>query len=235
MRIQSSLEFLLLLSVIAVLCLSTLAFYGKGMAIQKEALNGIQVNSSIQYQQNLPPAEDPQLSVYVPLNSTLLSDNEFEIIAYGCTGGNATLAFSSKTTAFSHNSISLQIRNITTAEVQFEPFSQGLDIIGINYSLACRNESLSSSKFFNTYASVGGIQQGGQSFAHIRRNDESLSYKTYSSQVVSLSESNHCTIRDVWTGSIYPVSGQCGALNAWGYNIFDGNCLYPYWSYSRSY
>lgn len=235
MKSQSSLEFLLILSVISVLGLSVLVFYGKGIVLDKEALNGVQAPPITGNSDNLTPASDPQIAIYIPLNSSLLSESNFEIEIYGCDEGTAAISLSSNTVVFSYSNVSAQVRNISIIGGEFEPVAEGLSSIKVDYSITCQNRSISSSRSFDTYA-AGAVEQGSQIFAQIHRNSESLGYGNSSTQVMELSESDHCTITDIWTGAIYTVGGQCGTANAWDYIIFDGSCgVPPYWSYSRAY
>jgi|GEM_PF-1570467 hypothetical protein len=238
MKIQTSLEFLLLLSVVAMLGFSTLVFYEKGMGLNKESLSAFELQAPNPNSVNLTVAPDPQILIYFPLNSTLLSENEFQIDAYGCTSGRDDVKFLSNTTEFSQDNISFASDNITMVNGQFEPLISGPDKIKVEYGLVCSGINKTSSEIFETYALKNGQeggQEGNQISGYILRRNESLNYSGSSDQVTDLEESSHCTMTNVRTGSIFSFPVQCGTTNAWDYVIFDDNCLEPYYSYSSTF
>lgn len=234
MRAQTSLEFLLVLSIVSVLGLSAVAFYAKGMSLNSEAVSTIATPPANSTAGNLTPAENPQVSVYVPLNSTLFSENEAVVDAYGCSSGEMRIEPHSGTVAFPYANASANVSSIAIINLGFEPTEAGLNVIGINYSISCPGKNISSSGSFNTYATSHG-QEGTQASAYIVRRNESVVYAAATSQVIALQQFNHCTITDFWTGRVYTVGGQCGTESAWDFMSFDGSCLAPYWSYSRTY
>ncbi len=236
MNIQSSLEFLLLLSAIAALSAGTIAFFGKGIAANKEAVaafSSMPVNLSVLNASN---PNDPKISIYVPLNSTLLSKNTIQIDAYGCSSGLAKITLNSSGVDFSRPNATVKLEGLEMLSLGFEPISQGADRISIGYNVSCPNASLSSTEIFNTYAApaqAGGT--GGQAFAYIKRLNESVIYQASTSPVSTISTWSLCTIKNIWTGAIYTEPGQCGTANSWDYMVFNGGCLSPYWSYSQTY
>lgn len=234
MRIQTSLEFLLILSIVAILGFGVLLYYGKGIAANKQVLGSFDEQQANQSLGNLSMAADPQLSIYIPLNSTLLSGNIYELDVYGCSNGTLEAFPSSGTVDFSSNAISAGFRNLAVLTEEFEPTKQGTNNIQLDYNLTCSGSAFSSSRSFETYASSEN-QAAGQLSAFILRRNESVIYGSTTGQILGLQQSNHCTITDVWTGSAYTIGGQCGTANAWEYSAFDGSCLQPYWSYSRTY
>lgn len=234
MRAQTSLEFLLILSIVSVVGLSALVFYGKGMKLNSESLSAFQSQPSTPEPGNISTVSDPELLIYIPINSTLLSNNVFQVDGYGCADGRANLSLHSSTVQFSQENISFGINNVTMISGQFEPTSPGLNKVQVDYSVSCGSVNKSSSQTLATYASTA-TQGGSQVFAYISRRNETIDYGISESPVLTLEESNLCTITDVWTGRVYTVPGQCGTSNAWDYQIYDPSCLQPYWSYSRTY
>ncbi len=233
MRGQASLEFLLILSVLAVLCLATLTMYVKTIETNKEVIGSLAPLHPARSAANNSLLDSPQVSIYLPLNSTLFGQGRFLVEAYGCSNGSVSLTPHSKTVVFS-SGIAARIRNITTLSGEYEPVAPGLGEVVFNYSVSCQGKNFSSSEVLYTYSNQpGGV--AGQDSAYILRKNESLTYTAFAEGEISLQEFNHCTITDVWTGRQYTVSGQCGTGNSWDYMAFDGSCLAPYWAYSRTY
>ncbi len=234
MRAQASLEFLLILSVIAILAAATVAMYGKAVRANKEAIGSLALKQTGDGTSSNLVLDNPKVSIYLPLNSTLFDSGRFLVDAYGCANGSLSLSPYSKTVVFSGGEINARIRNVTMLSGVYEPVVPGLGKVLFNYSVSCQGRNFSSSDAIYTYSSAAGWT-AGQDSAYISRKNEALSYTAFAQDALSLQESNHCTITDVWTGRPYTVTGQCGTGNSWDYMVFDGSCLAPYWAYSRTY
>lgn len=236
MKVQTSLEFLLAISIVSLLGLSALSLYSKELPLNKNLLSGFEYNNSNTIEEQASFPQNPQINIFIPLNSTFLSYNPVQIEAYGCSEGNLSVNLQSKTAIFSQATISSIVDNATIISDSFEPTLAGLNTINASYVLACGSSNASSTEHFNTYASTRS-QSSSEMFASISSTNESVEYGIDNiSQVVNLQESSHCTITNIYTGSIYTVPGQCGTPNAWDYMTYDGNCAVPpYWSYSMAY
>lgn len=238
MKTQTSLEFLLIASVLALLSLSALYLYGKDIAVNKMVLSKINYSNGVPSAGNTSMIPDPQVRIYVPLSSSTTSSNYLQAVLYGCANGTARLSFSSPTASFSYNSTSTQISNMTLLSDQFLP-APGLNVIDANYSMLCGTQRAASSVSFNTYASSGGgYGTNGGEYAYLSTSNESVAYPIASqAPVYTISQSSHCTITNYWSGgSTWPPAAQCGNPSTWDYIVSWVTCgVSPYYSYSRSF
>ena len=236
MKIQSSLEFLLILSAIAALSLGILSLYGNTLAVSRQAYDAFTNPNNIQNNLSSSAGEHPNLYAYVPLNSTTLSGNPMFMETYGCNNGKAELSLSSASVAFSNNSLSYNFTGATIKYLYFDPENSGQHLLNLDYNITCGKYSNSGSSEYNTYSSTAPAQKNESAItAAITYENESVSYPLSASNISYINESNHCTEKDVWSGLIYPPSIQCGSTNSWDYMVFDGSCESPDWSYSRTY
>jgi hypothetical protein len=228
MKVQASLEFILITSAIAVLSLSVISLYGKNLAVQRTLLGAIS-NATPQNYNQLPKANDtdnPQIAVYAPVNSTSYGSSNLQITAYGCTYGTVNLTLTSPSVFFANNEYSVKMFEVAVLSIPFEPLLQGPNAIDVRYDLSCGNATESGSESLSTYArpSSGGFSTPAYS-AYISNRSEEVRYALEPpSQVINLTEWSHCTDSNFW-GTIYPISEQCGA-SAWGYMAFSGYCYY---------
>ena len=237
MKIQSSLEFLLILSAIAALSLGLLSMYSNTLSVSRQAYDAFINPNSIQNNLSSQSGDNPNLYAYVPLNSTALSENPMFMETYGCTNGKAELSLSSASVAFSNNNFSYNFTGATIKYLYFNPENSGQHLLNIDYNITCGKYSNSGSSEYNTYSSSTAPTQKNESAitAVITYENESVLYPFSTSSISYINESNHCTEKDVWSGFIYPPSVQCGSTNSWDYMVFDGSCESPDWSYSRTY
>ena len=235
---QTSLEFLLIASVLLLVSLSALYLYGKDLAVNKTVLSKINYSGEEPIISNISQLTDPRVEIYVPLNSSVSSHDLLQAILYGCSNGTAHLSFSSPTISFSYNNISVQVHNITLLSNQFLPVL-GLNRVNASYSMACGNKSIESTLYLNTYASSStGLGANNGEYAYLSTSNESVSYQIGSQiPVYTISQSNHCTITNYWSGgSTWPPAAQCGNSNTWDYIVSWVTCgISPYYSYSRSF
>ena len=201
MRIQTSLEFLLIASVLLLLSLSALYLYGKDLAVNKTVLSKINYSTEEPIIGGISQLTDPQVEIYVPLNSSASSNNLLQAILYGCSDGTAHLSLSSSTVSFSYNNISVKVHNVTLLSDQFMP-ALGHNMVNASYSMACGNQSIESTLYLNTYASSStGLGTNNDEYAYLSVSNESVSYPIGSqAPVYTISQSNHCTITNYWSG-----------------------------------
>lgn len=229
MKVQASLEFILITSAIAVLSLSAISMYGKNLGVQRTLLDA--ASNAMQpapVQVPLPDiAADPQVAVYVPVNSTVYASSSLQATAYGCTYGTVNLTLSSPSVFFSRSSSSAKMFGAAVLSMAFEPLAQGPDTIGVRYDISCGNVTKSGYESLSTYASApsSGGAPGATYSAYISDRSEKIEYGLAPpSQVINLTEWNHCTHSNFW-GTPLPTSSQCGA-SAWDYMVFSGYCYY---------
>ena len=236
MNIQSSLEFLLILSAIAALSLGVLSLYGNTLSAGRQLYGAFTSPNNITNNSASSAEENPELSAYIPLNSTTLSANPMFMETYGCSNGKAKLILNSGSVAFSNNNFSYNFTGAAIKYLYFDPEHSGQHLLNIDYNITCGKYSKSGNSEYNTYSSFESTQKNESTItAAITYENESISYPFNASNILSINESNHCTEKDVWTGFIYPPSIQCGSINSWDYMVFDGSCESPDWSYSRTY
>ena len=148
-KVQSSLEFLLILSAISALSLAALSIYGKEVAYGKTAASFI-YNGVNSLQSNYPAnyVDNPGVSVYVPIDSSAYIKNGMQVIAYGCRSGSVLVHLSSTSMVFSENAISGKVNGISIIMDYFEPLSVGIGELNVAYTINCTNTNLSRSDSF---------------------------------------------------------------------------------------
>ncbi len=239
MRLQASLEFIMILAVVSVLALSAVVMYRNLAGNGKSLLHGISEMAVNTPNDTTPPqAERPGFSAYLPLNSLVGSDDLLQIGAFGCSNGSISYSLQSSTIAFSRQNASGMLDGIYTAALQFEPLSQGADTATMLYAIKCANDAVNGSLLLTTYASAQADLPGNHSqqyYAAIYSRNESVYYGINSSeQIDNFSQFNHCTKTD-WLGNPLPMTSQCGTGSAYAWTAFDGSCMSPWWSYQRTY
>lgn len=228
MKIQASLEFVLITSAIAVISLSAITLYGKDMAVQRTLVGAITNITPPNYGPPQPAgaAADPQIAIYVPPNSTTYSGSNLQVTAYGCAYGAANVTLSSSSVFFSNNRTSARVLGAAVLSMPFEPLLQGPNTIDIRYDFSCGNVTKSGSESLSTYARSYPSNASAASYsAYISNRSEEISYALGPpSQVINLTERGYCTQSNFW-GSPLPISEQCGT-SAWGYMVFSDYCYY---------
>ncbi len=228
MRAQASLEFILITSAIAAISLSAISLYGKNLAVQRTLLGAISNTTPTNYGQ--PPqaagVDNPQIAVYVPVNSMSYAGSSLQAIAYGCAHGTMNLTLSSPSVFFSKNRSSAGISDVAVLSMAFEPLMRGPNTIDVQYTLSCGNATESGSESLSTYAAAPSGNSSVMSYsAYISNRTEKIEYGLEApTQVINLTEWNYCTQTNFW-GSPLPISTQCGA-STWGYMVFSGYCYY---------
>ncbi len=237
MNVQTSLEFLLILSAVAVLSLCVLSFYGKTLAFDRLAPSAFAAANFSNAGNSNSAAAEPGIAINVPVNSLSLSGNPILVESFGCGAGTEKITLNATGIIFSQNSILANFTGLALKYVYFDPENTGMHSIGIAYSIKCNKTIISGERSYLTYSSpsVSAVQQAGEAGVSIKYAKENLLYAARSFSINRLQGSTLCTERNIWTGSIYPPNVQCGTGASWDYMVFDGSCEAPDWSYSRTY
>ncbi len=242
MRIQASMEFLILASAISVLCLGTIVMYGSSIGAQNAFVGGLYANSldsNILASNTLAAAaEDPSALIYVPVNSTVGQQGRIEATFYGCTNGTASLSANSPTLAFSTASDnSISVSGVSVASLAFTPASSGLASVLVDYAMQCGAQRITGSKAFDTFAIVpgafdagGGNGTGFTDYAAITGRSERLAYALTPPSSIPVTQSqNHCANMGL-NNQLNPPASQCGnepgwsGNGGWGYFQYNGGC-----------
>ncbi|MDE1855733.1 MAG: hypothetical protein KGH49_00655, partial [Candidatus Micrarchaeota archaeon] len=221
MRAQASLEFILVLSAISVLCLAMVAAYNGNASSLKQSFGNALNTSNVEAPAEPGIAQKPGVFFYVPQNSTTLKANKMQIAAMGCQNGTMTAHFISPEVLFSQNSLKMSESGLNIASLYFTPLSQGYNQVEVLYNSTCGNDTKSYSSNFTTYSAISG-GQGNPVSADITNRSEYFLYKIFSGgNIFGINEFSHCTVRGM--GDPLPISAQCGA-DSWGYSVFSDYC-----------
>ncbi|MEM3236861.1 MAG: hypothetical protein QXT89_00920 [Candidatus Micrarchaeaceae archaeon] len=222
MKIQTSLEFLLVLGAIGTLTVTVVGIYSSKMHYEQAIFSNVISNSS---PTNLTISKMQASKIYVipylPLNTTIYQQSQLYIAVYGCTNGTAEFHLSSNSMAFAASNLHSQLSGVGMLTTEFEPLKVGANIANINYSIECNNHTESNETSLSTFSTES--LQGSQLSARISNRHEYINYPFESKTgLFALKEWSHCTYHDFW-GNPLPTLYQCGA-NAWSYMVFSGYC-----------
>ena len=232
MRIQTSLEFVLILSAVSALILSTIIYYGKDLTLYT---GGEKAYSNISMFQN-PPTLKPNgsgLIAYVNQTSIVGKANPISMLLYGCQMGYANISVGSNASSILYKAYQNIIFNDTYPMTDyFMPANVGLVNLEIRYSIFCSKESSNGTYTLSSFSQVAANSTSATSpyptkvqlSAYISQRNESLSYNNFSSNpLYTLSESSHCTFT-TFSGTPLPASRQCQNGDSWDYQVFSGSC-----------
>ncbi len=219
MRMQASLEVLIITGAIAILILAATTQYGRVLGQEKSIPrmsygNFTSPQNPVYYQM-------PYAVISIPAYSSAAGNNYASIAAYGCSNGTISVAINSTDMVFSSASFSSDFFNAGIWEDAYAP-SPGLDVAAASYSILCGARRYSGAYDLNTMYGQSSSNQSQYS-AYISGRNESVRYKLKSSEVQSLSSSSHCTYQS-WTYYTFPILYQCGTNDAWEYMVSSGAC-----------
>ncbi|MEM3839042.1 MAG: hypothetical protein QXF01_00460 [Candidatus Micrarchaeaceae archaeon] len=225
-RLQASIEFLLVLTAISILCLGSLLMFNNEAVPQFHALDALKLqNFSALLGSESAPLSDPAIDFYMPLNSTATYQSSFYVMLYGCESGSADIELNSSSIAFSENQIAINFSGVYTQPIRFVPLGAGYDLLYLKYVVSCSGNVLTGSSSLRTYAALPAqaYQQAGLSASIQDRNESLLFPESESSSIFSLSQKSACTMINFW-GNPLGMQAQCGTANGWDYNIFSDYC-----------
>ena len=218
MRQQTSLEFLIIAGAIGVLVLFSITQYG-GIVRQYKNVSGVHpANYSIP--ENPVYYQKPFLEASIPMVSSPDYQNELAVAVYGCSNGTVSIFLNSTSIDFSSNNITQRFYNVWVYEDGFTP-SIGLNKAHLTYEILCDGSSYNGSDSLSTIYSQSGSQP--QYSAYLSERNESIDYGIQKQEILSLTESSHCTYEDFFY-KIYPIQFQCGSANAWEYRVSSSLC-----------
>ncbi len=232
MKTQTSLEFVLILSAISALMLSTLIYYGRDLALYT---NSEKASTNTSLLQGAPALKTTGagLLAYVNQTSTVGKENPIGLLLYGCQSGYANITFTSNASSILYSNLQKISFNDTYSMTDyFVPSNVGLVNLGIKYYISCSGESVNGTYLLSSFSQpVSNSSSSGASSpspiqlsAYISQRNESLSYDNMSSSpIYTLGESNHCTYT-TFSGTPLPASAQCQNGNSWDYQVFSGVC-----------
>ncbi len=238
-RIQTSIEFVILLTCVSTLSLSGILLF-KSLETQGSSAVSAIANKTLtaQTRSYVPVSTgSPYLNIYFPENSTLGTPNRMQIDAYGCDSGHAQINISSNSLTFSRTKITANLTGISVENVSFEPLQAGPATGSVTYTMNCGSTNDSGSYPLWTYATYRQQSPGQQDdYAVITARNESLLYRLLNlGGIYNFTTFNHCTFVNFWTVP-YSADRQCYYdTGASDYLAFDGSCLAPDYPYSRAY
>ncbi len=228
MKIQTSLEFLLITSAISMLMLAAIASYSHAFnASSLAARNNTHAGNYSFSSAASSPADNPNLIIHIPGNSSLMQSNPISVAFYGCGSGHGSVSFSSSSAVFSQEYISnVAISQFGFAQDSYIPLFQGISAINATYAISCGNATSFGKISMETYSSQSNYSiQGGSAYAIISSRNESIAYPISGiSRVSQLSTWSHCTYADMWGPA--PMRSQCGTVNGWEYFVSSPSCYY---------
>lgn len=225
-RAQTSIEFLLILSAVSLICLSMLVMYNGYVAPQGRAIGSLVQANSLHFQNESNLAiESPEVSVYLPLNSTLDYDDRMQIMFYGCSNGSASISLNSPSILFSINSFNVSFYGIYIQNLEFDPTEAGVNKVNINYQITCQDNNSTHSENFTTFAYQSGLgyQNSTLEGVILGRNESIMYWPNQSSTIFSLSQKSRCTVLNFF-GNPEGMAAQCGTADGWEYNVFSDYC-----------
>jgi hypothetical protein len=227
MKIQASLEFLLILSAISLLALSVIIIYGSSIKPISAALsNSISNLNNTQRYVNNSYIQDPKVIAYIPSNSTVGIYNSIDIAFYGCKSGIANFNINSNSLRIENNKISnMSIDNIGIENMQFITNLAGYNYADLNYSITCGEYSHSGHLNMSTFAENSSQPTGPSKIsAYISERNETISYNINPAiPIYYIGERSHCTFNS-FSGAPFPVWMQCRTSDSWDYMVFSSSC-----------
>ncbi|MGC8623216.1 MAG: hypothetical protein ACP5TK_00915 [Candidatus Micrarchaeia archaeon] len=235
MRMQASLEFLLILSGVSAMALFTIAYYSHSVAAENLSVGLPQTksyNSAVAYAGNV------SIYAFILPNVTYGKEYQISIVGYGCNNGTAIVEASSNSSAFSANTAKLYINGVGAGAIWYEPVSYGYNRIMLSYSWKCGNYTGTGQENLLSFVTgkdtvPGNDTTGYEPNAYISNRTEMISYALIGAgKVNELDMFSHCTYASIFGPT--PVSFQCGTTDTWEYSIFSGAC-YMTGYYTRTY
>ncbi|MGC8676354.1 MAG: hypothetical protein ACP5T3_02455 [Candidatus Micrarchaeia archaeon] len=227
MRIQTSLEFLVLLSVVASLALVAISAYVKNIMPQYRMFGAFAANSSVvEVNSSKSVSESPSAVVLMPPNTTISKASYLNVVFYNCSDGSANMSVNSASLFFQKASASERVEGIATESLPFVPTKEGIDAASIYYSLSCGNRTLSSNQTVYTFASGAASNYSALYSMSISNRSEHVDYPLQqTSPIIYTTQSTSCTRTNFWYQPL-PIQYQCGTADAWEYRVFSIYCYY---------
>ena len=226
MRVQASLEFLIVASSLVALCAAAAAFYLGSPALAavksfasynsptQEAYNGIYQAGSA-----------PEVSWSLGGSFEKGAEGAFYIVFYGCRQESVNLHLSSESGSLADSSYSINFSGPYILQGFFTPYNSGMFFINATYSILCDGSTYGNSIMLQGYAS--GTENGSRTPFRVVSLSQNVSayYPAPSSGsgIYYTAEGSHCTYYDFWDQA-ESVAQQCGTSDAWDYMVFSNYC-----------
>lgn len=212
MKVQTSLEFLVIAGAIGLLVVSSLSEYSRYVSPAKSLLNVSYAN----YTQNATiTIQNPHAVISIPLNTTGDGEGLAQIAAYGCSNGTVAVNLNSSSVVFNEPKLSLSFYGAGEWQDGFYA-SPGIDQVSASYALRCDD---SSYNWTGDLYTVSSGQYSGQYSAYLSNRNESIIYPLENQSIMALTQSMHCTYRGF---NDQPYGNQCGT--SWTYMIWSADC-----------
>jgi hypothetical protein len=233
MKIQASIEFLLILSAISILALATITIYTSRISVEHSALaSSINSLNTLPQSFNIADTANVEVALYMPINSVVGSGNAAVLAFYGCSNGTANVYTYSEGLVFAENSINnLSISNIGIANIHFVPINPGINNATLKYNGICEGNSFNGILSTLTYSTepeqniyLSNYSSQMQAYAYIaNRNEEIIYNQTSPMQINNINVWSHCNYDSFFTSNPSPYLA-CGTDNGWVYESFNGYC-----------
>ncbi|MDE1825072.1 MAG: hypothetical protein KGH61_03280 [Candidatus Micrarchaeota archaeon] len=226
MKMQTSLEFIILLSAVSMLSLFVITSYKTSIIGNEKILGSLLQNGTPSHNASAGAvAQNILMDFYMPTSSYIGKPNNMQFAIFGCGNGNFSISFHSTSITIPDNSLQSNLSGLGLYSLYFTPMYSGYDTINASGMISCGNLTRKISSSLITYAIVQNSAPSNgfpQVSALISGRNESVAYKIRStSSLMGMEESNHCTERNVY--GVLPDSAQCG-IGSWGYSVFSEYC-----------
>ena len=226
MRLQSSIEFMLLLAAVTGLGIAIIGMYSHSIAAQKAALYSM-ANASAHAPNSTSAGTISISGPYVEMPATSFV-NRSNILLVMFSGSGARLGYvgirpsGQYVTPGSYSNVSVSGPEVL--EFSFVPSGPGLQQMELAYSTDGGPERYMNVSTYAVYANQPSPQPS-QYTASIKASDEMLLFSVAGgSPLYKVTESSHCSYL-TWNGQQLPISQQCGDAK-WYYWGFSDSCYY---------
>ncbi len=241
MKLQSSIEFLAILSVVAIFCVAVLGLYISFNHSQKSEYSALDNYTAINPQSNTSSVASGGIYLYGSIPSQILinKSNNFEVLlSYPSDYKVAKVTATSGTTILPSQYGTLNYSPIDVLSFSALPSKVGPVSINITAEFVSQNSTVDKSVTLQSFAALsgsGGTNGTAEFNVKLVRNNESIIYPLQKPAGIDrFSTLNHCAWYDFW-GNREGVDGQCGSYNAWGFVVGDGSCNWWRGTYDRYY
>lgn len=229
MRLQTSIEFILLMAAVAGFGVTMLMVYGQMAHMQEGILAGMAGTANAIQSSNALPSASPQYSgPYIELPSVTYV-NKSNVLLVAFSGANTTLQYvnASAPGAVLEPSTYKQvgINGLEVLGFAFVPAAPGPYTIKVGYAAAGDSADLVNTSTYAVYAPANSTPQTAQYSAAVDALSELLLFNLSSgTPTYTVTESSHCSDLN-WWGQQLSISQQCGNAK-WYYWMFSGSCYY---------
>ncbi|MGC8662445.1 MAG: hypothetical protein ACP5RT_01515 [Candidatus Micrarchaeia archaeon] len=223
MKIQTSLEFLLIISAISLLLFLTLGIYASRTSQDIKLLN-LGMND-LRSNTTLDSFGQFNLSFFMPFNTVVGNSYTLDYVAI-CPNGLLKISLSSEDVSFSKDVVSGKIYNILTGYVYIIPKTAGENNVTISYNASC-GKSYYGSLELSTYAYQNNQNQSqnqsASSFSIYNRKEFLVYNYSDSSNINNLNIWGHCTYYPPGVQNTSTTS-ECMNRNSWDFNDINYYC-----------